>query len=131
MVDGHAILERVRAAGVGGHVAADGAGPLAATGRERSGSRCLSGALRQMHVDHARLDDGVAVAEVDFEDPLHPRQRDHHAAADRQAAAGQAGARPARHERHVVFVAQLDDRDDLLGRCRERRRRPGMFFSIV
>ena len=70
-------------------------------------------------IDHARLHHGVAVAEIDLQDLLHPREHDHHAAADRQAAAGQAGAGPARQERHVVSVAEPHDLGDLLGRARK------------
>src|SRR5439155_24157101 len=66
-----------------------------------------------------RLDDGIAVAEVDFVDLAHARQRDHDAAADRQATAGEAGTGAARHERQVQLVAELDDRGDLFGRGRE------------
>ena len=40
VVDGHAVLERVRAAGVGGHVAADRAGALA----RRIGGEVIAGA---------------------------------------------------------------------------------------
>ena len=43
--------------------------------------------LGQVHVDQARLDDGVAIAEIDLEDLFHPREHDHHAAAHRQTAA--------------------------------------------
>ena len=46
---------------------------------------------------------------------LHAGQGDHDAAADRHAAAGQAGAGAARQERHVELVARFHDRDDLLG----------------
>ena len=73
VVDGDAVLERVRAAGVGGDVAADRAGALA----RRVGGVVEAVRLEvvgQPEVDDARLDDGVAVAIVDFEDPLHPRQ---------------------------------------------------------
>ena len=104
VVDGDAVLERVRPAGVGGDVAADGAGALARRVRGEVPAVRLE-VVRQPEVDDARLDDGVAVAVIDFEDALHARQRDHHAAADRQTAAGQAGAGPARQERHVQLVA--------------------------
>ena len=81
VVDGHAVLERVRAAGVGGHVAADRAGALA----RRIGGEMVAGAgqgLGEPQVGHARLDHGHAVAQVDLEDFVHPREHDHHAAAD-------------------------------------------------
>ena len=106
VVDRHAVFERVRPAGVRGDVAADRAGPLA----RRIGSVVIAGPLellREVHVDQARLDDGVAIAEIDLENPLHPRERDHHAAADGQAPAGQARAGTARHERDVELVARL------------------------
>ncbi|HMC72621.1 MAG TPA: hypothetical protein VKJ07_25935, partial [Mycobacteriales bacterium] len=75
--------------------------------------------IRQPQVDNTRLDDGVTVADVDFEDALHARQSDHDTAADRQTAARQARPRAARHERHSQLGACPDDRDDLLGRIRE------------
>ena len=61
-----AVLERVRAAGVRGHVAADRAGPLA----RRIGCVVIAGpceVLVEPDVHDARLDDGVAVAEVDLQ----------------------------------------------------------------
>ena len=66
VVDGDAVLQRVRPAGVGRHVAADRAGPLA----RRVGRIVIAGPLErvgQPDVDHARLHDGVAVAEVDLQ----------------------------------------------------------------
>ena len=74
---------------------------------------------RQPDVDEPGLDDRVAIADADFEDPLHPRQADHHAAANGQRAAGQARAGPPRHERNVMPIADLHDLDDVLGRGRE------------
>ena len=124
VIDRDAVLERVRAAGIGGHVAADRAGPLA----RRIGGIVIAGALQRIgepEVDHARLDDGVAVAEVDLQDPLHPREHDHHAAAHRQAAAGQARARPARQKGHLVAVAQPHDRGHVGRSSGETRPRPG------
>ena len=67
-------------------------------------------------IDDARLNDGIAIAQIDFQNLLHPRQDDHHAAADRQTAAGQARAGPARQEGDAVFVADLDDRGHVLRR---------------
>jgi len=72
--------------------------------------------VRQPKIDDAGLDDGIAVAIVDFEDALHARKGDHHAAADRQAPAGQARPRSARHERHAHLAANLHDGDDLFRR---------------
>ena len=114
MVDGDAVLERVRSAGVGGDVAADGAGALAARVRGVVVAVRLQG-VGEPDVHDARLDDGVAVADIDFENAFHARQRDHHAAADQHASAGEARSGPAREEAHVEFVARLHDADDLLG----------------
>ena len=62
VVDGDAVFERVRAAGVGGDVAADGAGPLARRVRSVVVAVRLE-VVGQPHVDDARLDDGVAIAD--------------------------------------------------------------------
>ena len=75
VVGRYAVFKRVRAAGVGGHVAADGAGGLAGrVGGEviaRAGQR-----LGELQVDRAGLDDGHAIAEVDVEDFVHPRKQE-------------------------------------------------------
>ena len=128
VVHGDAVFERVRAAGVGADVAADRARALA----RRIGGVVVAGAGEmaiERGVDDAGLDDGVAIAEIDFEDRLHPREHDDHAAADRRAAAGEARARPARHERHARGHAELDDAGDLLRRLAERRRPAAECFS--
>ena len=112
VVDGHAVLERVWAAGVGGHVAADRAGALA----RRIGGEVVTGAgqgLREPQVGHARLDHGHPVAEVDLEDLVHAGEHDHHAAGQRQAAAGQTGSGPASNHRRAVPLTQPDDLGNL------------------
>src|SRR5204862_6385009 len=108
----------VRPAGVGGRVAADGARPLAGRVRGKVVAVRLE-QVGQLQIDDARLDDGVAVADVNLVDLLHAGERDHDAAADRQGAAGEAGPGPAGDERHVQLVAQFHDRRDLLGGGRE------------
>ena len=68
-------------AGVGGNVAADSAGTLT----RRIGCEMVAVRLEvigQPQVDDAGFDDGVAVAEVNFEDAFHARQGNHHPAAD-------------------------------------------------
>ena len=118
VVDGDAVLERVRAAGVCAHVAADGAGALA--GRVRGIVKTGAGQVTiERPIDDARLDHGVAIAKVDLVDRLHPREHDHHAAADRRAAAREAGPRPTRHERHAGGHAPLHDLGDFGRRLRE------------
>ena len=69
VVHGHTILEGMRPPGIGGDVAADRAGALARRVRgvvepgppERAG---------QPEIDHAGLNDRIAVARVDLDDPL-------------------------------------------------------------
>jgi hypothetical protein len=118
VVDGDAVLEGVRAAAVRGDVPAEGAGALAGRVRGVVVAERLEG-VREPHVHHPRLDDGVPVADVHFEDPLHPRQADHDPAADRHAPAGEARPGPAGEERQAEVVAGGHDADDLLGAGRE------------
>ncbi len=108
----------MRPARVGRDIAADRAGPLARRVGSIMKARSDEG-TRQPDVHHPGLDDRVAVANAHFEDALHPGQTDHQTPADRERAAGQAGASPARYERDVVAHAELDDLDDVLGRSRE------------
>src|SRR5262249_49169635 len=114
VVDGDAVLQRVRPAGVGGDVAADGAGALAG----RVGGEVVAVRLDvvgEPEVDHARLDDGVAVAVIDLQNASHARQGDQHAAADGQAAAREAGAGAAGQEGDVQLVAGAHHLHHLLG----------------
>ena len=53
-----------------------------------------------------RLDHGIAIAQVDLEDPLHPREHQHDASPHGQTAAGQARAGSAGYEGQVVFGGQ-------------------------
>ena len=112
VMHGEAVLQAVRAAGILGDVAADRADLLA--GRIRrvvvTERRHLT---RDLEVGDAGLDGDALVRDVDVQDPIEARQRDHDAARHRQRAAGQAGAVSARHERHPVARAQLDDRLNL------------------
>ncbi len=119
MVHRDAVLERVRAAGVGGHVSADRARPLA----RRVGRVVKAGPFQRLiepGIDHAGLHDRVAVAKVDLLDRLHPRQNEHQPAANRQAPAGQARARAARHDRNVELIGDSNAPSHFVGRSRER-----------
>ena len=118
MVDRHAVFQRVRPAGVGRAVAADRTRRLARRVRREVIALCLH-EFRQLQIDDAGINDGVAVTVVDLMNALHSRQRDHDAAAYGQAAARQARAGATRQERDVELVAPLDDLHDLLGRGRE------------
>ena len=130
MVDRDAVLEGVWPAAVGGDVAAYRAGALAGRVRGEVVAVRLQ-VVCQPQVDHARFDDGVAVAVIDLDDALHAGQGNDHAAADRQTAARQAGAGAARQERHAVGVAGLDDLNDLVGADGKKTTTSGVFFSIV
>ena len=114
VVGGEPVLEAVRAAGVLRDVAADRAHLLAGrVGRVVQPVRRRR--LRDRQVGDARLDDRPPVDRVDLQDLREARQADHHAVGDRQRAAGEPGARPARDERHLVLVAHPHRRRDLLG----------------
>src|SRR5438046_1945580 len=106
------------AAGIGGDVAADRAGALA----RRIGSIVIAGAFEgggEPNVDDAGLNDGVTIAEIDLQNPLHPRQNDHHTATDGQAAASEARASATGQEGHARGVADFYDIGDVLGVARE------------
>ena len=78
---GESILQTVRAAGVLRHVAADAAHRLRGwigSIKETVGSN----PLRDVRVDHARLDHYARVREVNFQDAVHARQADDDAAFD-------------------------------------------------
>ena len=134
VIDGHAVLERVRAAGVGGHVAADRAGALA----RRVGGEVVAGAGQGL---------GRAGG---WARPPRPRPSDcggrsgqdpcscgvsmttHAAAGQRQAAAGQAGAGPAGdHRRAVPLAAASDHFGNLLASSAGRPTASGRRRSIV
>jgi hypothetical protein len=104
VVGGEAVLEAVGAAGVLGNVAADGADLLA--GRVGGVVEAVRGhLLGDLQVEHPRLDHRPLVVQVDLEDAAHAGEHDQHTVRHGQGPAGQAGARPAGHERHPGLVA--------------------------
>ena len=119
VVDGEAVLEAVRAAGVLGDVASDRADLLRgrirrvveAVGRDRA---------RDVEVRDAGLDDDLPALDVDLEDARQARERDDDPFGHRQRAAGETGAGAAGDERDPLLVAQPDDRLHLRGAARER-----------
>ena len=118
VIDRHAVFQRVRSAGVGRRVAADETRGLT----RRIGRVVKTGAAQgigDFQVDHARLDDGHPVAEIDFQNAVHSRRHHHDAAADRHATAGQTRARRAGNDGHVVLPANFHRRRHLLGRLRK------------
>jgi hypothetical protein len=121
---GEPVLEAVRAAGVLGDVAADGADLLAARVRRVVVTLGRRGP-GDVEVDDAGLDDRPLVLPADLPDGPHPRQHDQHAVLARQRTARQPGARTPRDERDAVVVAGPDDRGHLLGGLREHDQRGG------
>ena len=120
VVDGEAVLQAVRAAGVLGDVAADRADDSGSTDQARSSSRTGATRFVIVQVGDARFDDDAQVGDVDVENAV-------------QSATGRSGRRPrcgsappdspvpltARHERHAVAVAETDDGLHFLGRRRQ------------
>ncbi len=135
VVDRDAVLEAVRAAGVGGGVAADGGDHLA------GGIGCevvavLARGLREPQVDEPRLDSGAAAGKVELEDSVHPGQRDHHATDRRHRAADEPRARAARHQGHVLAATETHQLRDLprsLGQHHHIRRAlvEGVHVSLI
>ena len=118
VIDGDAVFKGVWSAGVGGDIAADRAGPLTAGVRGVVEAGTCEGAC-EADVDAARLNDGIAVAEVDFEDAVHASERNHEPATDGQAAAGNAGACSARNEGHIELGTGTNEPHNFLGGHRE------------
>ena len=114
VVHGDAIFEAMGAAGIGGDVATHRAGDLA----RRIGcvEEALAGCrLRDGDIGDAGLDAGHAVGGIDRKDLPHARQTDNDRILERQCAATQRRAGPARHDLDVVVMAKAQDRRDLLG----------------
>ncbi len=106
------------AAGIGGDVAAHGAGDLARrVGRieEAVGRRRLGDA----DIGDAGLDAGDAVGGVDLEHLGHAREAEHERVLERERAAAQRGAGSARHDLDVIVVAEAQDLAHLFGGGRQ------------
>src|SRR5205085_4400687 len=73
VVGGRPVLQAVYAARVLRDVAADGAAPLARRVRDVVQPVPCNGA-RDLRVDHARLDDGNSVLNINLEHAAHPRK---------------------------------------------------------
>ena len=118
VVDGEAVLQAVRAAGVLGHVAADRAHLLARRVR-RVEEAVRRDSARDVEVRDTGLDDDALGRQVELEDAVHARDRDHDPLRHRQRSARQSCARTARDERQPLAVAEAHDRLHLLRRARE------------
>ena len=94
-----AVGQRVRPAGVFGHVAADGAGALAG-GVGRVEVLLLLHRQRDIEIHHARLAPPCARSPGRSPGSVHAREGDRSAASTRNGAAAQSGAGAAAHEGH-------------------------------
>ena len=114
MVDGDAVFESVRAAGVGRDVAAYGTGALA-RGIRGEVVAVRFQMVRKSQIHDARLDQRVSVAQAYLENPFHARQRDHDAAANWEAATRKAGSGSPRQKRDIELIASENYLPDLFG----------------
>ena len=118
IVGGHSVFEAMHAAGIFRDIAADRAGDL----RGRIGrvvkTRIRHG-IADREIGDARLDHSDAVIEIDFTDSIELGHAKQHAIVERQRAAGQRRAGPARHDLDAFVVAIAQDFGDLLGGRRQ------------
>jgi hypothetical protein len=127
VIGGDAVGEGVRAAGVFSDVAADGAGfPTGRIGREVEAVR-FSGA-GEFVIDDAGLDDGALIFDVEFENAIHAREDEHHAAGAGERAAGKSRAGAATDDGEMVLCGEFDDARDLFRCCRENDDVGAAFF---
>ena len=112
VVGRHAVFQAMRATGIEGDVAADGADGLArrigrvveTVGRDGEGHG---------GVDHARLDDGEALGGIDAEDAVEAVERDDETAGNGRGTTGKTRAAAAGDEGNFFGVAESDECDDL------------------
>ena len=105
VVAGHAVFQTARTARIGRDVSADAA--ILQTRRIRWVKKSLvPRGLLQTSGDHPRLDHSDEVLRAQLFDPVHPRGREHDAAAHRNAPAHVAVAGPA--GRHGDFFPRRD-----------------------
>ena len=127
----HPVGERVRTAGILRDVAADGAGALAGRIRRIEVSLTLH-RQRNVQVHYSRLHHGALVFEIDFENPVHSREPDHHAALARNRPAAQSRSRAAADHRDCVLVGQFHDRNHVLRRpWKDHQVRPPLIDAAV
>ena len=113
------VLEAVRSAGILSDVASDGTRRL----RRGIGSVVVSArahCLRQLDVDHSRLDDRSPVGIVNLDDPVEARHLDRHRplaglASEGNCAGAQSGARTARAESNTIRGEQPYQTGDVVG----------------
>jgi len=114
VIGGDAVGEGVRAAGVFCDVAADGAGfPTGRVGGEIKTVRC--GCAGEFVVDDAGLDEGALIFDVEFENAIHAREDEHHAAGACERAAGKSRAGAATDDGDVILCGELCDARNVFG----------------
>ena len=128
MIGRDAIGESVRAAGIFGNVAANGAGLLARGIRSkietiRPGGEC------EIEIDDTRLDDRALIFGIEFKNAVHARENNHDTACSGERAAGKAGACAAANNGDVVLCGELYDLRDLSRGGREDNDIRAPFFN--
>ena len=114
IVGGEAIFQAMQPAGVFRDIAADGAGDLAG----RIGRIIKAFAFDRAGdggIGDARLQGDAAIFVIDLEDAAHPPHADQDAVGARQRAAGERGARAARHDRHARLGGIAQNGGNLFG----------------
>jgi hypothetical protein len=118
VIGGDAAGESVRATGVFGDVAADGAGFLAGGIGGEIEAGVFDGAS-DIEIDDAGLDDGAPIIEIEGEDFVHAPESEHDSTRAGQRAAGEAGARAATDDGKIVKGGEFDDFGDFAGGFRK------------
>jgi hypothetical protein len=114
MIDGDAVQQRVRAAGILRNVAADGASFLAGRiGREVQPE--MRDMFRQLQVDNARLHHGARVLHIDIQNAVHARECNDKTAGLGNRAAAESGTCAAADHGNVVRRGQAHNLRNLLG----------------
>ena len=110
----------MRAARIGGDVAADGTGDL--TRRIGCVVEAVAGnRVGDGEVGDARLDHRAPIVEIDLDDPFELTETEGDAVSQRKRPAGQRRARAARNHLDSVFMAIAQHPRDLLGGLRQYR----------
>ena len=114
VIGGDAVGEGVRAAGVFGDIAANGAGfPTGGVGCKVEA--VWFGGAGEFVVDDAGLDDGAAIFDVEIENAVHAREDEHDASSAGERAAGKAGAGAAADDREMLYRGKFDDARNVFG----------------
>ena len=114
VIGGDAVGEGVRAAGVFGDVAADGAGfPTRRIGGEIKTVRF--GGAGEFVIDDAGLDDGAPIFDVELESTIHAREDERHAAGAGKRSAGKPRAGAATDDGDVILCGELYDARNIFG----------------